>query len=635
LQARCEGASDHCFPPMAMSTSLFQTPTHCSHGSGLETDAGTIEAKLVSQLILFLGMCPRSLKEISSIAPHHACRHVHEVGGVLNWLRNYNELFSISGKPGEEVVSLKVSRKSNPTSESLSAQWKDGRPHDFARACTSCDETPESAIESALLLRGLPYQATENDIRHFLGSFTKKLKGDAPIQMILNKGKRPSGFAKIQLDNPNSARDACKCLHKHLMADRYVEVFPFGEKKYKAITRLTAVAYQSAAADTVNSQEDQQTRSAVVQECRDYMASSGRNQLLLSALGSALSNDSRSYLKRTCQGLKQLLREHPEEFEFRGMSQQQTVMRVSVLKPSDIQSSDYKSGDAATYPSNSCTRLDKDTSGIIKPHRNLKLSSMEARRALCGTPCASHVDDIPPPQTPEPQPHSMPHALQTPSDWGTPCPGDCETWRTTQQTLNGVQWPAHPEFHGISSVFQGNLSHNLQNVAQGLQSQGARSSNSHNMQEQGCPASNTPTAVCIHGLPCYTAEQDVLAFFSAHNVAQFIEDIPNPVLFRENTVDVSVKSAVVSLQSSAAIQIVLQALQGRQWDLHTISVTALSGTSKYPKRVSGMAGTNLAPSLATQSKSDSWSVDHGRAYMALFDFLVLARCKDNLYPCTN
>jgi len=586
----------------------------------------------VSQLVLFLGKCPRTLKEISSIAPHDAHRLVQEVGGVLNWLKKYNELFSISGNPGEEVVSLRIARETNSTSEPITAQWEDDKSHDFAKAHTACDDTPESEIESALLLRGLPYRATENDIMKFLGPFTKKLKGDTPIQMIPNKGKRPSGFAKVQLDAPESARDACQCLHKRLMNDRYVEVFPFGEKKYKPITKMAAVAYHAVPADAVSSQEDLQARSALVQECREYMESSGRTQLLLSALGAALSDGSRLYLKRTNQGLKQLLHEHPEEFEFGGKSQQQTVRRVSVLEPSEIQSSDCKPGNAPTCANDHFARSNNGRSGIMELHRNSKLSSMEARRGLFGTPSPTNFDDAPPPQTPELEPPSMPHALQTPSDWGTPCPGDLEAWRVAQQNFNGVQRPALPESHRSSSAFQDNLSHNLQNVAQGLQSPWARTRNSQSILEQECPSSNSSRAVCIHGLPCDTTEQDVLAFFSAHNVAQHVEDVPHPVVFLEKPTDVPVKSALVSLASCALVPVVLQTLQGRQLGLHTISVSAALSNWQYPMCVSAMANTNLAPTLATQSKPASSSVDRAGSHKELFDFLVLARSAGNVYP---
>jgi len=562
---------------MAVSTTWYPQRPRRYHGHRVSTNACTTEAKLVSQLVLLIDKCPRSLKEISSMAPAGANQYVQEAGGVLNWLRKYSELFAISGKPGEEVIALKVARESSSNSEPIPAPGKDESTDDLATVHTRWDKTPESDIESALLLQGLPYQATENDIKQFLGHFTNNLKGDQPIQVMTRKGRRPSGFVKIQLDSPESAKDACECLHKQLMLDRYIEVFPF-DKKYKSIGTMFAVA--NAAADDVSSQEDQQARSAVVQECRDYMELSGCNELLLSMLGGVLSNASRSYLKRAGQTLKRLLGEHPEEFKFSGLRQQQSVRLVSMLMPSEIQSSDCKTSDAATCPDHSCTRPTKSKSGIIELHRHLMFSNVEARSALFEMPPSFKVDDMPVPQTPELPRLNFSQPLQTPSDWGTP-------WEAAQQSFDEVQW-----------------------------------------------SPPTSSGVCIHGLPCYTTELDVLNFLKAYHVAQHVKDMPIPVVFLEESTDAAVKSAMVSLQSCEAIHAVQQALEGIQMDMHTISVSAISSRATYPERNFGMTCTSRAtypernfgktrtsstPSLALQS------ADYSRD--ALVQFLNLRRPK--------
>jgi len=553
-----------------MSTTWFPKPPCRNLGHGMATDADAMEAKLVSQLVLFLDRGPRSLTEISSMAPHGARHYVREVGGVLNWLRKYSELFAISGRPGGEVVALKVARKSSSHSEPTPSQWKDDRTDDFAGVHDHCGKTPGNDFESALLLRGLPYQATKNDIKQFLGRFAKSLKGDQPIQVMSKKRRKPSGFAKVQLDSPESAADACECLHKRLMLDRYVEVFPF-DQKYKDIATVFAVV--RAAADDVTSQGDQQARSAAVQECRDYLELVKRNQVFLSVLGGALSDASRLYLKRTAQTLKQLLGEHPEEFKFSGLQQQQTVRHVSMLTPSEVQSPDCKAGNATTYSDNSCTRPNNSRSRIIELHRHLTSSNVEARSALSERPPSTNFDDIhppspPPPGTPELPPQNFAQPVQSPSDWGTQHPNEMQ--RDAQQSFNEVNWSAT-----ISSC------------------------------------------VSIHGLPLYIAEQDVLALLSAQGVVQHVMDMPNPVVFLEQTTDVPVKSALVNLKSSAAIHVLQQALQGMQVDLHTISVSGLLSSTKYPEHVFGMACTSSAPSLATHS----WG---GCSLEELFDFLVCA-----------
>jgi len=148
--------------------------------------------------------------------------------------------------------------------------------------------------------------------------------------------------------------------------------------------------------------------------------------------------------------------------------------------------------------------------------------------------------------------------LQTPSDWGTPHPG--EKWQPAQQSLNEAQWSA-----------------------------------------------NVSSGVCIHGLPSYTTEQDVCTILRTQSVAQHFTDIPNPVVFLEQSIYVPVKSAIVCLQSSAAIHVVQQALQGMQLGMYTLSVSALLSNTTHPEHVFGMTWGSSSPRLAMQSEGNpSW-----------------------------
>jgi len=210
-------------------------------------------------------------------------------------------------------------------------------------------------------------------------------------------------------------------------------------------------------------QEDHQKRAAIVQECRDYMESSGRRQLRISALGAALSDTSRSYLRITCQSLKQLLSEHPEEFEFKGIQNQQRVRHVSVLKPSELQSSDCK-GDAATCQSSSCIRPNNSSGRIIELHRHLNCFHVETRSDLCGTPWSTNSDSTPSaPDTPKLRRPSTPQVPDTPSDWGTPHPGDGKAWQEPQRCFSGSQ----PQSDCLSSVPRSIPSQSWQTIAQG------------------------------------------------------------------------------------------------------------------------------------------------------------------------
>ncbi|TSK20253.1 Epithelial splicing regulatory protein 1 [Bagarius yarrelli] len=75
-----------------------------------------------------------------------------------------------------------------------------------------------------LRLRGLPYDATVQDILLFLGEYTADIKPHG-VHMVLNQQGRPSGDAFIQMRSAESAHAAAQRCHKRSMKERYVEVF--------------------------------------------------------------------------------------------------------------------------------------------------------------------------------------------------------------------------------------------------------------------------------------------------------------------------------------------------------------------------------------------------------------------------
>ncbi|KAF5904326.1 epithelial splicing regulatory protein 1 isoform X1, partial [Clarias magur] len=75
-----------------------------------------------------------------------------------------------------------------------------------------------------LRLRGLPYDATVQDILLFLGEYTADIKPHG-VHMVLNQQGRPSGDAFIQMRSTERAHAAAQRCHKRSMKERYVEVF--------------------------------------------------------------------------------------------------------------------------------------------------------------------------------------------------------------------------------------------------------------------------------------------------------------------------------------------------------------------------------------------------------------------------
>uniref|UniRef100_A0A673JT41 Epithelial splicing regulatory protein 1-like n=1 Tax=Sinocyclocheilus rhinocerous TaxID=307959 RepID=A0A673JT41_9TELE len=81
-----------------------------------------------------------------------------------------------------------------------------------------------TGVRDCVRLRGLPYDATIQDILVFLGEYTADIKPHG-VHMVLNLQGRPSGDAFIQMRSADRAFLAAQHCHKHSMKERYVEVF--------------------------------------------------------------------------------------------------------------------------------------------------------------------------------------------------------------------------------------------------------------------------------------------------------------------------------------------------------------------------------------------------------------------------
>uniref|UniRef100_A0A671MAF5 Epithelial splicing regulatory protein 1-like n=1 Tax=Sinocyclocheilus anshuiensis TaxID=1608454 RepID=A0A671MAF5_9TELE len=81
-----------------------------------------------------------------------------------------------------------------------------------------------TGVRDCVRLRGLPYDATIQDILVFLGEYTADIKPHG-VHMVLNLQGRPSGDAFIQMRSADRAFLAAQHCHKRSMKERYVEVF--------------------------------------------------------------------------------------------------------------------------------------------------------------------------------------------------------------------------------------------------------------------------------------------------------------------------------------------------------------------------------------------------------------------------
>ncbi|XP_053200270.1 heterogeneous nuclear ribonucleoprotein F-like isoform X1 [Panonychus citri] len=95
----------------------------------------------------------------------------------------------------------------------------------------------ESSGDNVLRLRGLPWQATREDVVSFF-SDCKIRKGANGVFMTLSAQGRPSGEAYVEMESED---DVTKGLEKHKknMGNRYIEVFTSNRKEMDWATRRT------------------------------------------------------------------------------------------------------------------------------------------------------------------------------------------------------------------------------------------------------------------------------------------------------------------------------------------------------------------------------------------------------------
>lgn len=75
-----------------------------------------------------------------------------------------------------------------------------------------------------LKLRGLPFDASEEEIKNFFQNFQLS-KEYNPVHIIKGMKNNPTGQAYVYFDDEEEARNACKSLNRKFMRDRYIEIY--------------------------------------------------------------------------------------------------------------------------------------------------------------------------------------------------------------------------------------------------------------------------------------------------------------------------------------------------------------------------------------------------------------------------
>lgn len=181
----------------------------------------------------------------------------------------------------------------------------------------------EEDLSPTLRLRGLPYNAREEDVRDFFGYHTRFLRAENPISLIPNRDGRPSGLAMVSFVSQATARIAQRDLDRKMMGTRYIEVFgPLNHNTHRFMKNPGPM-----------------TEVMVLRELRALLRKKGA--MLMSMLGVLLSDEGRQFLKSQGIGLKAFFQRVEDEFVVEGKKGEEKVIwlhpKNSTLAPPPTQ----------------------------------------------------------------------------------------------------------------------------------------------------------------------------------------------------------------------------------------------------------------------------------------------------------
>lgn len=420
------------------------------------------EGALLTQLVQLLHQRPRNallLSDLGALLPQNLRTSVKEKGGLRSWLQKHPLLFQVSGQPGKESVTLTIG---GPASDNAAAGGpaQNGTIQDTgANSASQKKEQDEDDEETAscVQMRGLPYRATAQDVKTFLGRHATGLKDDTSVQLVLNRDGRPSGFARVQFISPACARAARDELHNAVMRtaaenggssqERYVEIFLYSERPNKLRFRKGLAPGEGQTSNPGYDEADGVTKEQVIQECREHMACQGKAQLLLSMLGVALSPTTRQHLKKTDLGLKHFLTQYPLEFKVEGVKGREMITYLPAMPNALIPGPSMLQQPPASGHQHAAQEAD-----AVGTDRRSKRAS----KGAMGGPATGNLNELTraaqanleeqllrsPGFPGSPGCPRIPAMPGTPSDWGTPLIGDHFTEHP---------WEHHPRRDQISS----------------------------------------------------------------------------------------------------------------------------------------------------------------------------------------
>lgn len=411
-----------------------------------QTNPPGTECEVLTYLIRVLNQRPERsllLSDLGALLPDPLRVAIKENGGLRTCVQKFS-IFKVSGQPGRERVTLLLGAEQNPlipeAVRGVSAAPSEPAPEPNPSREFDDDDNDEKD-HSTVQLRGLPYRATEADVRKFLGLHAMHLKDESSIQLLLSRDGRPSGFAHVQFSCPTTARAACEDLHERVMQidvdnlsgassssrHRYVEVFLHSEHpgKVRFKKRSPISGFQEDMDPALEEQAANISPDHIANEVRQYMAQDGKSELLLSMLGVALSAAARLYLRKADRGVKSFLAQYPNEFVISGEKGRERITFRPHGVPTQV-------APTQVVPTQDCQLLNAFSFATTSVSKVIESNSQAERITQ------PDADDFDAPSSRRLQTWSSPDAdaddgsrafskltispsfFQTPSNWGTP-----------------------------------------------------------------------------------------------------------------------------------------------------------------------------------------------------------------------